>query len=76
MIAAGRPASVPSASPPRFFTGCGQTDAASGEMRHQAEEERQIALGDALFIQRQDEMSRRVVCSRKLEFSTPSAMPL
>ena len=34
-------------------------DAARGEMGHQAEEERQVASGDALFIQRQDERAGR-----------------
>ena len=28
-----------------------------GQMRHQAEEERQVAFGDALLIQRQDEIA-------------------
>src|SRR3984893_16861556 len=32
-------------------------DAARGQMRHQAEKERQVAFRDALFIQRQDEMA-------------------
>ena len=75
MIAAGRPASALSASPLLFFERLRAIDAARGQMRHQAEEERQVVLGDALFIQRQDEIAG-VVCSRKLEFSTPSAMPL
>ena len=57
MMAAGRPASALSASPLLFFTGCGQLMPRRGEMRHQAEKERQVALGDALFIQRQDEIS-------------------
>ena len=30
-------------------------------MRHQAEKERQVAFGDALLVQRQDEVSRRGV---------------
>ena len=57
MIAAGRPASVLSASPPLFLTGSGQLMPRLGEMRHQREKERQVALGDALFIQRQDEIA-------------------
>ncbi len=36
-------------------------DAVRGEMRHQAEKEWQIALGDALLIQGQDERSGRGV---------------
>ena len=58
MIAAGRPASVPSASPLRFLTGCGQMMPCVGKMRHQAEKERQIVDRHALFIQRQDETIR------------------
>jgi hypothetical protein len=30
-------------------------------MRHQAEKERQVAFGDALLVERQDEISRRGV---------------
>src|SRR5205807_8146464 len=33
-------------------------DAVTGEVRHQAEKERQIGLGDTLFIQREKERSR------------------
>src|SRR5229473_1260319 len=33
-------------------------DALAGEMRHQAEEKRQVVPCDALFIQRQDEVAR------------------
>ena len=55
MIAAGRPASVLSVSPFLLLERLRAIDAVRGEMRHQAEEERQVAFGDALFIQRQDE---------------------
>jgi hypothetical protein len=34
---------------------------ARGEVRHQAEKERQVAFGDPLFIQRQDEIARTCV---------------
>ena len=61
MIAAGRPASVPSASPLRVVTGCGQLMPCPCQMRHQAEEERQIVQCDALFIQREKEISGRRV---------------
>src|SRR6266853_4144033 len=36
-------------------------DAVRGQMRHQVKKERQIAFGDALLVQRQDEVSRRGV---------------
>src|ERR1700716_2329303 len=36
-------------------------DAVAGQMRHQAEKERQIALGDALLVQRQNKISGRGV---------------
>jgi hypothetical protein len=37
------------------------TDAARGQMHHQVQKERQIAFGDTLFVQRQDEMPGRGV---------------
>ncbi len=40
-----------------FFTGCGQVMPRDGQMLHQPEEERQVALGDALFVQREDEIA-------------------
>ena len=57
MIAAGRPASVLSASPLRVLQRLRTVDAVAGQMRHQAEKERQVAPGDALLIQRQDEIA-------------------
>ncbi len=58
MIAAGRPASVLSASPLAVLHRQRTADAARGQMLHQAEEERQVAFGDALLVQRQDEGAR------------------
>jgi len=52
---------VLSTSPLLFFSGCGQEDAARGEVSHQAEKKRQVAFGDALLVQRQDEISGRGV---------------
>ena len=75
MIAAGRPAILPSASPFRFLTGCGQVMPRLGQMLHQAEEERQVLRRDPLLVERQDEVAVEV-WTRKFEFSTPSAMPL
>ena len=54
-IAAGRPASLPSASPLRSLTGRGQTSPFAGEMLHQPEKEGQIGLAHTLFVERQDE---------------------
>ena len=56
-IAAGRPAILPSTPPCLFFTGCGQIDAARRQMLHQPEEERQVAFGDALFVERENEIA-------------------
>jgi len=53
-MAAGFPASLPRTLPVRFFTGCGQVMPRACQMLHQAEEKRQIALGDAPFIERED----------------------
>ena len=53
-MAAGRPASLPSTSPARFFTGSGQVRPRLAKVFHQPEKERQIALGDALLVERQD----------------------
>ena len=61
MIAAGRPASVLSASPLLFFTGCGQMMPRPARCVIRLEEERQVAFGDALLIQRQDEIAGRGV---------------
>jgi hypothetical protein len=36
-------------------------DAVRGQMRHQVKKERQVAFGDALLVQRQDEVSGRGV---------------
>ncbi len=56
-IAAGRPASLPSTLPARFFTGCGQVMPRLARCSISAEKERQIALGDAPLVERQDEIA-------------------
>ena len=61
MIAAGRPASVLQRLAAFVLHRLRTIDAARGEMRHQLEEERQVAPGDPLLIQRQDERTRRRV---------------
>jgi len=54
-MAAGRPASQPSALPSRARTGCGQLSPRRGQMFHQAEKERQVRLVHALLVEREDE---------------------
>jgi hypothetical protein len=49
--------------------------AAPREMIHQPDEEGQLRLVHPLFVERED-VEGLVVCSRKFEFETPSAMPL
>ena len=49
---------------------------AIGEMIEQGQEEGQVARIDAFLVERQDEAAARSVSTRKLLFSTPSAMPL
>ena len=56
-IAAGRPASRPSVSPARFLTGCGQVMPRPARCSIRPQEERQIALGDAPLIEREDEIA-------------------
>ena len=56
-IAAGRPASLPSVPPLLFFTGCGQVMPRAARCSISAEEERQVACGDALLVERQDEIA-------------------
>ena len=50
-----------SASPFRFLTGSGQLMPRLARCVISAEKERQVALGDALLIQRQDEIAGRAV---------------
>src|SRR6266478_4791539 len=58
MIAAGRPAErLAAVVLDRLRT----ADAARGEMRHQAEKERQVTFRDALLVQGEDEIARRGV---------------
>ena len=61
MMAAGRPASVAERLAAPVLDRQRTADAAAGEMRHQREKKRQVALGDALLIQRQDEIAGRAV---------------
>ena len=56
-IAAGRPATLPRIWPALLWTGCGQVEAAAGEMLHQAEKERQVARRHPAFIEGQDEIA-------------------
>ena len=56
-IAAGRPASRPSASPLRLLHRLRAGEAARRQMLHQAEEERQVARRHALLVERQDEVA-------------------
>src|SRR5664279_3549895 len=72
---AGRPASLPSTPPWRFFTGCGQV------MPRVARCSIRPKKNGRSFAATRFSYSVRMklpalVCSRKLEFSTPSAMPL
>ena len=61
MIAAGRPATLPSASPFLFLIGSGQVMPAAGQMLHQAEEERQVLGRHPLLVEGQDVVPGRGV---------------
>ena len=61
MIAAGRPATLPSASPFLFLIGSGQVMPAAGQVLHQAEEERQVLGRHPLLVEGQDVVAGRGV---------------
>ena len=75
MITAGRPDSVPRISPSRFFSGCGQETPREARC---AISDRKYGKSSAAtrFSYSVRMKEPREVCSRKLVFSTPSAMPL
>ncbi len=75
MIATGRPASTLNDSPFLFFTGNGQLMPCSARcvIRLRKNGRSPLATRFSYSVRMKEP---REVCSRKLEFSTPSAMPL